>query len=486
MKRLLAPIIALAALTACTTSSSSASSTNAAPVALRVGTLNMEYGGEVIDFDKVTEAALALDADILAVQEPWGHVPRLADDMGYAYYDTRRHIVSRLPLLDPPGSPAEYTYVEVAPGQVVAFGTVHLSSSAYGPNRTRRGDPAADVIAGEEKTRLPEIAPVAEALAGVAAQGTPAFLAGDFNSPSHLDWTEAMVGSRSHVIYPLAWPVTVTLEQQGFRDSYRDVHPDPTADPGLTWPAARPKSKDSWNPGPTAPADRIDYVFAVGPSTTTDSQVLTEDAVTPWPTDHRGVVSTFQITPAPAPVLVSPEQRLWEQGDEVHVTSVGDADSAQLVVRSSVGGEPVARADTSGSVNAHAFDSSDWTPGAYEVALLDSAGHMQAASTTWVAERGVGPTLTVDPTIPEGDPIDVAWSAAPGNRFDWIGIYRRGADPNIAYYLVWTYTDASIEGAATLDETSEGRFPLPPGKYTAMLLVDDAYEAVATADFDIT
>ena len=92
----------------------------------------------------------------------------------------------------------------------------------------------------------------------------------------------------------------------------------------------------------------------------------------------------------------------------------------------------------------------------------------------------------MDPTIAEGHPIGVGWSDAPGNRFDWIGIYHRGADPNVAYYLLWTYTGATIEGSASLDETAEGRFPLPPGKYTAMLLVDDSYEAVATADFQIT
>jgi len=155
-------------------------------------------------------------------------------------------------------------------------------------------------------------------------------------------------------------------------------------------------------------------------------------------------------------------------------------------VRLAGGGDPVAGADVGASVDAEAFDSTDWAPGSYEIALLDGAGNVQATSQTWVAEAGAGPTLTVDPSIAEGDPIDVAWNAAPGNRFDWIGIYRRGADPNVAYYLLWTYTGATIEGAATLDGDAEGRFPLPPGKYTAMLLVDDAYEAVATADFVIT
>ncbi len=49
----------------------------------------------------------------------------------------------------------------------------------------------------------------------------------------------------------------------------------------------------------------------------------------------------------------------------------------------------------------------------------------------------------------------------------------------------WGGTTLRRMKRSILDETSEGRFPLPPGKYTAMLLVDDAYEAVATADFVI-
>ena len=32
--------------------------------------------------------------------------------------------------------------------------------------------------------------------------------------------------------------------------------------------------------------------------------------VSPWPTDHRAVVSEFEVTPAPAPTLVSVRSRL--------------------------------------------------------------------------------------------------------------------------------------------------------------------------------
>lgn len=139
---------------------------------------------------------------------------------------------------------------------------------------------------------------------------------------------------------------------------------------------------------------------------------------------------------------------------------------------------------TAGAGGIQTFDSQDWPAGGYETALLDTSGDVQATSTIWLAEPGAGPSLRVDGTIREGDPIDVAWSNAPGNRFDWIGIYRRGADPAVASSPVDLHRghDRGLRGPG---RNLGGAVPVPPGKYTAMLLVDDAYEAVATADFVI-
>ena len=85
-----------------------------------------------------------------------------------------------------------------------------------------------------------------------------------------------------------------------------------------------------------------------------------------------------------------------------------------------------------------------------------------------------------------GEPIDVSWHAAPANRWDWVGIYRRGADPNIAYYILWLYTDASVEGSIVLDRAANGPWPLKPGKYSVYLLVDDSYEKIAAGNFTVT
>ena len=89
----------------------------------------------------------------------------------------------------------------------------------------------------------------------------------------------------------------------GLRDSYRAVHPDPVTIPGFTWTPGGPEGD------PHEVHDRIDWVLSAGPSTALESTVVGEASgpdvgigFDPWPTDHRGVVSTFRVTPTlPSP-----------------------------------------------------------------------------------------------------------------------------------------------------------------------------------------
>ena len=68
------------------------------------------------------------------------------------------------------------------------------------------------------------------------------------------------------------WPVSKALADAGFRDSYRDAHPDPVARPGLTWTPGTPPPRIK----PTETLDRIDWVMASGPSTTLASRLVGE------------------------------------------------------------------------------------------------------------------------------------------------------------------------------------------------------------------
>ncbi len=307
------------------------------PSTLNVMVFNIEDGGTLVSFAKVAEAIKASGADIVGIEEAQGHVARLARLLGWPYFSTRLQIVSRYPLIDPPGGGGIYLFVEPAPGKVVAIMNVHLPSDPYGPDWVRDGKSAAKVIALEKSARLPAVQSQLAALPFLLARQIPVFLTGDFNSPSFLDWTPAAVDTRTYdngkKPWPpiaLEWPVSKVVVGAGFRDSFRDVYPDPVANPGLTWWATKPHvAVADENFGPLDPKDRIDYVYAAGPSVTTASRIVGEVggpevsvSVSPWPSDHRGRRDELRFTPATSRRwLASPfDHRLVDIGKPLEVT----------------------------------------------------------------------------------------------------------------------------------------------------------------------
>lgn len=126
-----------------------------------------------------------------------------------------------------------------------------------------------------------------------AAGDAVVIVTGDFNEPSHLDWTEAAVAAGQQ---PLAvnWPTTLRLTEAGFTDAYRAAHPDPVAKPAFTW---TPMGDEA---DPEDHHDRIDFVFARGAKVTAASIVgetgpRSDIALDPWPADHRAVVATLEF-----------------------------------------------------------------------------------------------------------------------------------------------------------------------------------------------
>ena len=480
---------------------------------LNVMVFNIEDGGTLVSFAKVAEAIAASGADVVGIEEAQGHIPRLARLFGWPYYSTRMQIVSKYPLIDPAGGHGVYLFVQIQPGKVVAMMNVHLPSSPYGPNWVRNGKTPAQVIALEKRVRLPAIRAELAALPPLLARHIPVFLTGDFNSPSYLDWTQADVGTRTYEHgkpwpkYALQWPVSKAVVAAGFRDSFRDVYPDPVTDPGLTWWAKKPHvSVSDENFGARDPKDRIDYVYAAGPSVTTASRIVGEVggpevsvSVSPWPSDHRAVVSSFDITPATPPVFVAVNRRLVSVGEPLKVTfhAPGGPNESVAITKSALGpSTPLfakqstgAGTPTDGTLT---FATGQLKPGHCTVSLLDAAGKVLSYRAFWVKAKGAhARVFTAKPVYQVGQPIVVQWRNAPGERWDWVGVYDRGADPNVAYYWLWHYTDASIAGHCTLDRTppyfSYGPqpWPLKPGKYSVYLLRDDGYSIIARGAFRV-
>ncbi|MBF6330779.1 endonuclease/exonuclease/phosphatase family protein [Nocardia transvalensis] len=278
-----------------------------------VMTFNIWVGGTRVDFKKVSEAIVASGADIVGVQESNNNLNRLANDLGWKHVHAPLQIISKHPIIVPQGS-SDYVYVEVSPGRVVAVSNVHLRPYPYGPYDLRDGATAEKVLANEQY-HMKEMAGRFNSLPALANSGVPVFLTGDFNVPSHLDWTAATAAVTPRPFdRELRWPVSARLAELGFRDSLRERHSDSIAKPAYTWTPGYPSPSVEAN----EVHDRIDFVYAAGPSTTLDSKVIAEPApaqplpgdfggphadvvISPWPSDHRAVASTFQVTPAPAP-----------------------------------------------------------------------------------------------------------------------------------------------------------------------------------------
>lgn len=493
-----AAIVMAAMLPLVPTGSEAAPRAPASPMRLKVMTFNIEYGGTVIDFRTIVEAVRLADADVVGFEEAYAHVPRIAKALGWGYVNGRLGVLSRYPLLDPPDGRGAYVYVQVQPGRVAAIANVHLPSTPYGPRRLMVGWTKRRVLDMERALRVPAIRPTLDALAPVVASGTPTFLVGDFNTPSHLDWTPDAVGLRPHVTIPMQWPVTRLIEAEGFRDSVREVFPDPVAHQGLSWPAKRPPDGSGYPP-PGAPADRIDLVFAAGAAEAVSTTLIGERGgpgvdigLDVWGSDHRAVMSTFDVVPAVPPVLVAPDRRLMTAGEDVVISYHAPGADGERVAVVPAGGAiedavavratPAASPDD-GTVR---FDTHAFGVGVFDAVLVGGSGRELSRNRFWIKPSGAQTRLSTSRAVYErGEPVTIGWLWAPGNRFDWIGLYRRGADPNIAYYKGWFYTKASIQGRDVYSKEDPGIWPLKPGYYSVYVLLDDGYQKLGRADFRV-
>ena len=269
---------------------------------------------------------------------------------------------------------------------------------------------------------------------------------------------------------------------------------DVTERPGITWTPGYPYPVID----PDVAIDRIDWVLAAGNVEVLGSEVVGEPdnpdvdiALLPWPSDHRGVVSTLRIVPGTPPYLVAVDERIVAPGDEVIVRYHAPGKEGDLVALLPAGGEvtrdvvmslPPQESFVDGAV---VFGTATLAPGAYEAALLGADGAELARIPFWVQSPTDIPGLTPQkPVFAAGEPIVINWSNAPGNKWDWIGIYAAG-DADLYNYLGYLYTEAEPEGSVTFDEEAFGEI-LPPGDYEARLMRDDGYVILATAPFTVS
>jgi endonuclease/exonuclease/phosphatase (EEP) superfamily protein YafD len=469
-------------------------------VRLRVMTFNVREGAKHVSLEAAAAAIRLADADVVGLQEPFGRTRRLARMLGW-YAAPRLHTISRFPIVQVPAGGGRWAHVLVAPGRVVAVANVHNPSWPDGVGMVYGGAPRSAVLEAERGRKVRWTRPFVDALAPLGAAGEPAFFTGDFNMPSWRDWTPRVVrelGWRPRSLrakaagprYPVRWPVSLLLEEAGFRDSYREIHPDVIEEPGYTWLTdlvSYGGSTDLW--------DRIDFVWVLGPATTVASEIVgprdrfTDLVSLPWPSDHRAVVSTFEVEPAPAPTFVAPEDVRALIGQDLAVRFHAPAEAGRTVGvwagGTDVGEDPplveglLPDEDDDGRV---VLDTADLPPGRYVVGIRAGAGNVLARMWFGMVDPEATAGVSVSARrVATAEPIEVTFHGAPGNRYDWLSLNLAGADPERDALYGWRYVGGRFGGTVAIRAGSFGNWPLRPGRYQVSLCVDDAYRCVATS-----
>ena len=454
-------------------------------ITIRVLEFNIENGGTVISFDKVVEAIIAAKPDIVAIEEAWGNLPKLAKRIGFPYYDVRTQVISRFPIIDPSDANGRYVFIEVLSNLVIAVSNVHLPSELYGPVVLHHHATFKRLSTIENELRMHALEDELEVLPGLVKADIPVFLVGDFNDPSYLDCKKGEVDC-----FP--WPISKKLARMGFRDSYREFYPDPNINPGFTWWANRPKVS-GWNPSHFERQDRIDFIYAAGPSkvlrSTVIGEVLNKDvsiAITPWPSDHRAVLSEFSVIPAKMPEFISVNRRVIELGDKIEIRyNVPDKSAKQVAIKSVDNDEFIFRKNSDGGDNKVSVKMAK-SIGSFEAVLIGSNGKIKKQTPFFVKPKNGKIMLTTDKkTYKQGEPIIVKWLYAPGNRFDWI-VIRNINDEINEDNVMGHHTDAQIKGSTSFEKNNVRKWPLALGKYQVLYMINDSFNIMAKSGFSIT
>lgn len=293
------------------------SSATRAAESVRVMTFNIWVGGESggQPLEQTLRVIRAAKADIVGLQETRGRERgpeklrsdngrKIAEMAGWNYFDQGNStaVLTRFPIVT--NTPNKWgVLVRLPSGAEVWMFNVHFMHAPYQPYQLLKIpyanapfiQTAEEAVSEARKARGDQVARMLAELEPALATGKPVFLTGDFNEPSHQDWTSRAAAAGK---CPLAveYPSTLAVTEAGMRDAFRSVFPDEVAHLGATWtPITRPDD-------PADRHDRIDFVFFGGRGMTVSRCEVVGEAseyadvvVRPYPSDHRGVVATAQL-----------------------------------------------------------------------------------------------------------------------------------------------------------------------------------------------
>jgi endonuclease/exonuclease/phosphatase family metal-dependent hydrolase len=273
---------------------------------VRLLNFNIEYGAEAYSPKDAAAIIERSGADVAVISEAWSRDGKrdagaaIATALGWRHVPLRVNltaVVARWPITVVNG---RLGLVAISPPDAPTFyvASVHLTDYPYQPFQAS-GIPyclggvcqptvvgARALVDAADAARSRDVARLLEAIKGGCPRSAAVFIVGDFNEPSHLDWTpRAAAAGLCPVAAP--FPASRRLARAGFVDAFRARYPDEVAHPGLTWPAR--------DPGYPHRADRIDFVYVRargGAGAILDAEVLDT------PSDHRALLASVDLSKA--------------------------------------------------------------------------------------------------------------------------------------------------------------------------------------------
>jgi endonuclease/exonuclease/phosphatase family metal-dependent hydrolase len=282
---------------------------------IRVMSFNLWHGGDAgkQPLARTVEVIKQAQADVVGLQETAGfaaggarpdRAAEIAQALGWNYLDQggRTGVISRFKMVS--STPRKWgVKLETPAGRSFYLFNAHFAHAPYQPYQLLKipyaNAPflktADEAVQAARDARGGQVARMLAEVKAILPEETPVFVTGDFNEPSHRDWTTAAAEAKQCPL-AVAWPTTAAIEAAGFVDAYRSIYPDPVERPGRTWtPITQlddPKDRH----------DRIDFVLVRGTNVKIKSaQVVGEKeefadiVVSPYPSDHRAVVAVVEL-----------------------------------------------------------------------------------------------------------------------------------------------------------------------------------------------
>jgi endonuclease/exonuclease/phosphatase family metal-dependent hydrolase len=263
---------------------------------VRVMSWNIWHGGREdgaeVGVQKVIEVIASSGADFVAMAETYGSGEAIAQSLGFHFHPrgTNVALLSRWPVIEDLSVHEPFQCVGgligLPDGHRIAVYSIWLPYDEDiwlpGTRAGRDADALRRACAASARELIAIRDAIEQRLAATEYARVPIVIAGDFNSPSHLDQGEVAIDQ-----YGIAvdWAASEVLARAGYRDAYRECRPAVHRGRDATWSPRFPQQEQ----------DRIDFVHYRSPRASPGTWVakaadVVREHASGFPSDHAAVV----------------------------------------------------------------------------------------------------------------------------------------------------------------------------------------------------